>query len=169
MRPRFRIPVLLVTFVVVQAIVLRRLRIEGAHPELLLIVPLAAGLAGGRERGAAMGFAAGLLADLFLLAPFGLSALVYSVLGFTVGAFRSGILRSTWWIPVAIAAGGSALGVVGYALVSTVVGQTQMIDSRLAVVAAVVCILNAPLSIAAIPLVTWALGDDGLSRSYAGS
>jgi len=159
MRPQFRIPLLLVVFVVVQATFFRRVRVEGIHPDLLLVVPVAAGLAAGRERGATLGFAAGLLADLFLLAPFGLSALVYSALGFAAGALRSGILRSSRWIPVVIVAGGSGLGVLGYAVVGAMVGQSHMIDSRLALVALVVGAFNAPLSLAAVPLVSWALGD----------
>ena len=50
---------------------------SGSPPDLMLALAVAAGLAGGPERGAWVGFAAGLLADCFLQTPLGLSALVY--------------------------------------------------------------------------------------------
>ena len=47
----------------------------GAHGDLLLLVPIAAGLTVGPERGAIAGFVAGLAVDLLVTTPFGLTAL----------------------------------------------------------------------------------------------
>ena len=52
------------------------MRIGGAHPDLLWLLPITAALLDGPETGAIVGFWSGLAFDLVLPTPFGLSALV---------------------------------------------------------------------------------------------
>ena len=77
----------LVIFVVlmVQQTVMVALRIGGAHPDLLWLLPITAALLDGPETGAIVGFWAGLAFDLVLPTPFGLSALVGCLLGLRRG------------------------------------------------------------------------------------
>ena len=135
---------------------LSRLRIEDVRPDALLLVALMAGLTAGPERGAVVGFCAGVLADLFLQSPFGLSALAYSLVGFAVGSLQSGILRAAWWIPVLTAAAASAAGIVLFGVLGAMVGQPDFVSPRLALIAVLVGFMNATLAPAANRAIGWA-------------
>ncbi|MGH9137092.1 MAG: rod shape-determining protein MreD, partial [Acidimicrobiales bacterium] len=126
-----------------------------AHGDIVLLVPIAAGIAAGPERGATAGFAAGLLVDLVVTTPFGLFALTYCLTGYAVGALQAGVLRATWWLPVAAAAAGSALGVVLFALVATVLGVEGLLDADLGRAVAAVALPNAVLVLPALRVVRW--------------
>ncbi|MGH9017480.1 MAG: hypothetical protein ACRDY1_07005, partial [Acidimicrobiales bacterium] len=69
-----RTTIVLFVVLVVQVTLLDGVRVDGAHPEAMLLLPVAAGYVSGPERGAGLGFVAGLLADLFLPTTFGLTA-----------------------------------------------------------------------------------------------
>ena len=56
-----------------------QLRVFSVHAELLLAVAVATAVAWGAERGAIVGFAAGLLTDLILPGRFGVTALAYGL------------------------------------------------------------------------------------------
>jgi len=165
---RLRVGLMLAVTVVLHLTLLSRLRIDNVRPDALLLVALVAGLIAGPERGAIVGFCAGLLADLFLQSPFGLSALAYALVGFAVGSAQSGILRAAWWIPVVTALGASASGVVLYGLLGAMVGQVDFVGPRLVIVAAVVGVMNAALTPGAMRLVGWAFRSGPADRSYAG-
>ena len=88
---RLRIGLILVVAILVQSALGSDLRVSGVAPDLMVVVAICAGLAGGAEAGAWVGFLAGLLADLFLTStPLGLSALTYCLIGAAVGALRTG-------------------------------------------------------------------------------
>ena len=153
---RVRVGRVLAATLVVHLTLLSRLRIEDVRPDALLLVAVLAGLAAGPERGAIVGFCAGVLSDLFLQSPFGLSALAYSLVGFAVGSLQSGILRATWWIPVVTAAAASAAGIVLFGVLGAMVGQPDFVSPRLAIIAGLVGFMNAALAPAASRLVGWA-------------
>jgi rod shape-determining protein MreD len=112
---------------------------------------------GGPERGAVVGFVCGLLTDLFLQTPAGLAALAFCVTGWVVGQLQSTILRATWWIPVGIAAVASGLGMVVFATVGAVVGETHLLTPDLTRIALVVGALNGVLSIVVVRVMGWVL------------
>src|SRR3989440_1827708 len=156
---RVKILVALVFFFLLHASVLGKVHIDRVRPDAMLLVTVLAGLVAGPERGAIAGFLAGLLADLTLQTPFGLSALVLCLVGFGVGQLQTGILRSSWWIPSLTALAASALGVVGFALLGALVGQTQLLEpglSHLATIAGIVAAMNAVLAVPGTPVVRWA-------------
>ena len=70
---------------VLQETIADKLSIAGVHPELVWVLPVAAGLSAGPTAGMAAGFVGGAVADLFLPAPFGLTALVAVFLGYATG------------------------------------------------------------------------------------
>jgi rod shape-determining protein MreD len=104
-----------------------------------------------------LGFALGLVADLFVQTPFGLSALTYAIVGFAVGALQSGIVRSAWWILPVTALVASFAGVVGYALLGALIGQPYAMSVHLLAVAGGVGAMNAVLAAPVARAMAWAL------------
>lgn len=141
-------------------------RIGEVRPEVLLLIAVAAGIVGGPERGAVVGFLAGIVADLFLHTPLGLSALAFSLVGFAVGTSQSIVIRSAWWIPPATALVASAAGILLYGLLGALIGRPEFLEPRVLVVAAGVGAANALLSPAVIPVMAWALPTQ-TERSFA--
>jgi rod shape-determining protein MreD len=152
-----RVGLVVLLFVTVQQTLMLDIRLGGIHPDVMILLPIVAGIVGGPSRGASMGFGAGLVADLFLPTPFGLSALVASLIGFGVGVATLALDRSALWLPPVAALGGSALYVVIYAVLGSVLGQPQMLHVDLLRIVVVVSVTNTVLSIPALRLVTWAL------------
>ena len=159
---------LLIGFVfVVQSSVLSGVRVRHVCPDALLLLAIAAGVVGGEETGAVIGFLAGLAGDVFLQTPLGLSALVYALIGFGVGAVQGGVLRATRWIPVLTALVASAVGVVLFALVGAMLGQTQLVTPgprALARIAGLVAGMNAVGAVPMVGMVRWALRSAVSSR-----
>jgi rod shape-determining protein MreD len=151
-----RLPPVLLVAVVVHTAISPQLRVFGVAPDVLLLLAIAAAVAAGAERGAAVGFVCGLLADCFLQTPFGLSALTYALVGYGVGVFQTGVIHSSWWIPAVTAAVASALAVVTFVGLGVVVGQDQLLSTRLVTVAAVAAMLHALLAPFAVRLMRWA-------------
>lgn len=164
---RVRLGLALAIVLLLHLTVLADIRLAGVRPDAPLLVAVVAGLVAGAERGAIIGFCAGLLADLFLPSPFGLSALVYCLVGFAIGSFQSGILRNAWWIPVVTAFAASAAGIVLYAALGAMVGETEMVGPRLPLIAGLVGLMNALLAPPATRLMSWATRPGASDRSYA--
>jgi rod shape-determining protein MreD len=80
--------VVLVVAVLVQSTVLARLRLAGVRPDLLVLAVVSVAVATDPTTGAVFGFVAGLVADLLFDLPVGVSALVYTAVGFAVGTVR---------------------------------------------------------------------------------
>jgi rod shape-determining protein MreD len=152
-----RLPPVLLGAVIVHTAVAPQLRLFGVSADLLLLFAIAAGIATGADRGAAVGFGAGLLADCFLQTPFGLSALTYSLIAYGVGSFQSTILHTGRWIPMLTTLVASALGVALFSVSGLVLGEEHLLSTRLVTVAAVVAVVNALLSPLAVRLVRWAV------------
>jgi len=145
----------LLVALVVQASFVAEVDLFGAHGEVLLLVPVVAGLTAGPERGAAAGFAAGFAVDLLVQTPFGLTALAYCLVGYGVGAFQSGVLRASWWLPMMAAVAGSAVGTVLFAVMATVVGEEGILDGHLLDVVAAVVAWNLVLVLPALRIARW--------------
>ena len=155
--PRLRMPLMFIAALLLQTTVLSRLRFFDVMPDFMLLVAVAGGITAGPTRGAALGFVSGMLIDLFLPTPLGLSALVFTLVGYWVGIANAGVLRSAWYIPVLTAGAASVAGVVLYALVGSVLGE-RMITGHLVTIAAVVGVSNAVLAPLAVKLVDWSFG-----------
>jgi len=158
--------VLLSGVFVVQLGFVNDLAILGVHPDLLLLVAIGAGLVGGSSRGAAVGFAAGLLGDLMLTGSLGVTALCFTLVGFGVGMAEDSVIRSTRLISMAITAVASALGVVLYAGMNQLLGGHTLSDPRLWQVVGIVSVLNGVLCLGLLPLCRWAEGLGLRSGAY---
>jgi rod shape-determining protein MreD len=156
-RDSFRIVAVVLGFVLVQQTLVLQLRTGSVHPDVMVLLPVVAGLVGGTNRGAWTGFATGLVADLFLPTPFGLSALVGTVVGFGIGYLTLVLDRTAWWLPLVAAFGGSAVYEVAFGALGSVLGQPQMLHVDLLRIVVMVGVVNLVLAVPALRLVTWAL------------
>ena len=163
-RAALRVALLIVAVLLVQFTLALDLRIAGAHPDVVWLLPIAAGLCAGPEEGALVGFAAGLGIDLLLPTPLGLTALVGCLLGFGVGRVTAGASTLGPWLSTAAALAGSAAAVMLYAVLGAVLGQEQMLRVDLGAVVAVVAGVNALLILPAVRMMRWALGVDPAAR-----
>ena len=88
MRRLLALAVVLAVAVLVQSTVLARLTLAGVRPDLLVLAVVSVAVATDPTTGAVFGFVAGLVADLLFDLPVGVSALVYTAVGFAVGTVR---------------------------------------------------------------------------------
>jgi hypothetical protein len=150
-----------VSVVALQLSLVMDLWVGGAHANLVVGLAVAAGLAGGVERGAVVGFVSGLGVDLFLPDPLGLSALVGTVVGAATGQLlAAGVDRSNPAFVPGVAAIGSASGVMLFAVLSALFGQPGVLTVHLVVVVVVVSVVNALVSIPLVRLCGWAFATD---------
>jgi rod shape-determining protein MreD len=89
--------------VVLQAAVLSRLPLPGGQPNLVLVLVIAIGLAGGGSAGLAAGFGAGLLTDVLSDHPVGVLALCFALAGFLAGLLDVDVRRSVLLSVVVVA------------------------------------------------------------------
>ncbi|MGH9178619.1 MAG: rod shape-determining protein MreD [Acidimicrobiales bacterium] len=157
MTGRFRLTLVLFVALTLHLSLFAGIHIGDAHPQVMLLASVAAGLLAGSERGALIGFVAGLLADLFVQTPLGLSALTYALVGFSVGTVQSAMIRSAWWIAPATALLASFAGVLLYGLLGAIIGQSHFVSPRLLIVAGWVAVMNGLLAVPVARAMGWAL------------
>lgn len=151
-----RLAALLAAALVLQLAVVSRLEVAGARPDLLVVVAVASGLVLGPERGAVIAFVAGLLEDLFLTTPFGLTALVWAVAAWAVGTFVTTVAHPTRLTSVLLASAASLSATVAFALLGALLGQEQLVTGRLPVIAVVEALVAAVLVVPVSAAVRWA-------------
>ncbi len=161
-----RTSLVLVVALTLQLGIAPSLGVFGVQGDLLLLVAISAGIAAGPDRGAAVGFAAGIAYDLMLQTPFGLSALTYAIVAYLVGGLQDSVLRAAWWIPVATATVASLLGVILYGVFGTVLGD-DLIALSLLRVAVIVAILNTVAAPVVVKALRWATGSSDRVRARA--
>jgi rod shape-determining protein MreD len=159
-----RCTIVLFVVLAVQNTLLDSVRVAGAHPDAMLLIPMAAGYMGGPDRGAGFGFAAGLLADLFLPTTFGLSALVGCLVGYGTGLATRGLVRSSWWLPLIAAAGATAVGLSAYAILGAVLGNPGALRTDLVPALVVATPAAVVLATPVVRMVAWALPPVGSGR-----
>lgn len=161
-----RTSLVLVVALTVQLGIAPSLGVFGVQGDLLLLVAIAAGIATGPDRGAAIAFAAGIAYDLMLQTPFGLSALTYAIVAYLVGGLQDSVLRAAWWIPVATATAASVVGVILYGVFGTVLGD-DLIALSLVRVAVIVGLLNTVAAPVVVRAMRWATGSSNSVRARA--
>jgi rod shape-determining protein MreD len=161
----------LVVALLLQTTVIPDLRILGVCADLMLLCTVCAALVGGPELGGLVGFAAGLLSDLFLVTtPLGLSALVFSLIGYAVGTIRKTVLQEGWLLAPATAFVASSAGVVTFVVAGVMVGQSQLTRMGpvgIAKTALLVGVMNAVIAAPLCRLMAWAATGSG--RTSEGS
>lgn len=157
--------------VLVQVGGLQQLDISMAHPDAFLLLAICAGLVGGPQYGAVVGFVTGLVADLFVVTPYGLSALCYVIVAFAVGhlaALPGGRAPYTFHVVAAFVA--SVGGTLLYAGLLILIGLPRMPAGELLDVVLVVAVANAVLAVPGVAAMRWVFAGAGqASRELAGA
>jgi rod shape-determining protein MreD len=146
---------IIIVALALQSTVLARLTILGVIPQLVLVVVVSLAYTDGERVGVVTGFAGGLLQDL-LLPPqsiLGLTALVYTFIGYASGSLRQWAPPDSVWTPVLTVAGASAVAEFGYALLSIIMGRAWVSLAFTAKVAGLVILYNTLLTPFIFPLV----------------
>ena len=108
---------LVITALVLQVGMAPEFRVFGVVGNLLLLVAVSGGVAGGPDRGAIVGFCCGLLMDLARgSGALGLSALAYPLVAGGVGATMTQVLQMRRLPTMGIVAAGSAVGTLLFAV-----------------------------------------------------
>lgn len=136
----------LVVFVVIAAQVAftAQVPVAGVIIPIALIATISAGLVGGAQAGAGVGFACGILLDLLGAGPVGITSLVYTIVGYAVGVSQADALHNSRLIPVVTSAIATPIAIYAQAFVGEVLGQHVFatVDvSRVALVATIAAIV----------------------------
>ncbi|MDP1794570.1 MAG: rod shape-determining protein MreD, partial [Acidimicrobiales bacterium] len=120
-----RIVAVFVVLLELQLHVLNGISIWGRRPLILLLIPIGAAIEGDGTRAAIAGFMGGLVLDLYLESPLGLSALVFAIVGYGVASFERGVIRADRWLQPAVAGVASAFGVFGIGIATAIFGHPE--------------------------------------------
>lgn len=125
----------ILTAVLLQSTVFARLTLFGVSPDLVVAVVICFALVEGATLGAVLGFSGGLLRDLLLDAPKGLTGLSYLIVGYTVGSIRPYLQTTSVMVPVAGVFAGSLASSVLYEVLQAMLGRrTGGLDRAVVVV-----------------------------------
>ena len=141
--------------------------IAGVTPDLLLLVTVSGAMVAGPDRGAAIGFGAGLAMDLLVETPFGLWALTSCVLGWSVGRLHAEVLVTGAFSRWLTALWASAAGIGLFVLAGLLIGQEYLAELALLRIVIVVSLLNAFLVPFAVRAMRWALAGTVGARAVA--
>lgn len=137
----------MLTGLLLETTVLGGLTLGGTQPQLVLLIVIALGMAEGPATGAVAGFVGGFFTDMLLNLPKGMSALVFTSIGYAVGALREHYEGTTAWLTIVVAGLATASGVIGYGAVAVLFGRDGLVPLdvlRHAGLAAVYSMLLAP-------------------------
>lgn len=150
----------LVTALVLQTGLAPLLQIDGITPQLFVVLAACAGLSGGAQRGAVVGFWAGIVFDLARPVPLGLSALTFSVIAFAAGTLQVVVVQAGRLISMVLVAVASALGLLLDAVVGEFFGRHALTHPRLVAIVVVGALVGGALSRVGLRVAGWADGPD---------
>jgi rod shape-determining protein MreD len=154
-----RVALVIFAALLVQLSVVSQLQFWGVSGDVLVVAAVAGGFVAGPERGAAIGFATGLAIDLLLTTPLGLTALVFTAVGYVSGVVSQSLIRSSRLTVLALTAIVAPVSVGVWVTVGALFGQTHLLQAPLVTIATV----STGVAIATIwlvlPLMRWAVVD----------
>ena len=126
--PWLRLPVVLAVALMFQTTLLAEVRPFGASVDVAMLMAVCAGAAAGPGRGARAGLVVGFALDLLLAKPlpFGLSALVFALVGYAVGLLPDALYEGRWTTRALVVGAATAAGGLLYAVVATVFGVPNL-------------------------------------------
>lgn len=154
----FRMFLVGLPFLGLQTTVLNELRPFDVCLQSMLLLSVAAGLTKGSETGAIVGFMMGLMYDMELTTPLGVTAVVFATTGYLAGIADTFVHESTWWSRTLIGTVASMGAMVMMPVALSMVGVEGALTSKVLVIVLVVGAVNALFSEAAVRICRWAFG-----------
>ncbi len=141
----------------VQTSLMAEVRPFGIAGDLLLAFSIAAGMVAGPRRGATFAFALGVLYDLQLQTPLGLSALTYASAAYAAGFLPDEIVLALKSLQAIVAGVLSVVAVLFFAVVAALFGLERVLGLRLIRIVVVVAVINFFIAPLAVMVQRWAL------------
>jgi rod shape-determining protein MreD len=141
----------------IQRVVLSELLVHQVVLQIVLALAAAAGAGAGPERGAIAGFTLGLMYDLATDSPLGLTALVYSLAGFSAGYVLTITPTPQWWLASIFSTIGAAVGEFAVPVGYTLIGRDGLFTQRLLSIVPIVAAFALVLSPLFVPLGRWCM------------
>jgi len=146
-----------IVLLALQRTIFVELQVAGVIIQVMIAMAAAAGVAGGSERGALVGFVLGIMFDLAEGRPLGSTATAMTVAGLVGGLLALIAADPQWWLSAIFTGLGSAAGVVMIPVVRVFVGEPSPFQERLAIVVPVVAVAGMIMSPLLVPLARWCL------------
>lgn len=145
---------ILVVALAIQSTVLTKVTLFGVIPQLVFVAVVSLAFLEGEKVGVVVGFAAGLLLDFQLPASIlGLTALVYTLVGFGVGSLRQYAPANSVWTPLFGVAVATTIAEGSYALLAIMMGESWVSISNTAKIGGLVVLYNTLLTPFVFPVV----------------
>lgn len=160
----YRIVLAVVAALLLQLSLLSDFSYEGARPEIVVLIVLAAGHLLGPDDGLVVGFAAGLAYDVFLTTPLGYTALVYLGAGYAMGRFVPPLREAPWWFAAIVLAAASAFVMLVQGALGELIGLDTLRGPAIGTIMMVVALTNLVFAPAASALVRWSHRSDRPQR-----
>lgn len=122
---------LVVTGLALQTSILSAITLQGTRPEFLLLIVVAVAMTDGETMGALTGFACGIITDSVAGLPQGISALTFTLAGYSVGRMRSQVATPSAWLPMGVVAFTTFLAIGFYGVFSLILGQETLTVGRI--------------------------------------
>lgn len=133
------------------------IQVAGVIIQVMMAMAAAAGVAGGSERGAVVGFTLGVMFDLAEGTPLGSTATAMTIAGIVGGLLALIAADPHWWLEAIFTALGTAAGVAMIPVVRVFIGESEPFQRQLAVVIPIVALAGALMSPLLVPLARWCL------------
>jgi len=159
---------LLLGSLVLQSTVLEQVTFLGVTPQLSLVVVVSLAYIDGERVGVVTGFFAGLVQDLLLPVGsiVGLTALVYTLMGFAVGSLSRYSVSESIWAPIFGVILASGVAEASYAAMSIMLGENWVSVSYTGKVIGLVVLYNTLLTPFVYPFVRKVANRYGPGRVY---
>jgi rod shape-determining protein MreD len=155
--PLIRVIPVGVILLALQRTIFLEVRAWGIVLQVVVAFAAAAGVAGGSERGAVVGFTVGLMYDLVEATPLGSTAIAMTVAAVVAGLVALITVEPRWWLAALFVALGTAVGELTIPVVRLFTGESDPFDERLVVIVPVVAAFAAQKSPVLVPLARWCL------------
>lgn len=157
-RPAIRLTLVAFFVLMLQTTLCVDLKPFGVTADLMLLGATASGAAAGSQKGALGGFVFGIMFDLVLVTPFGVSPLVYGLAGFMAGYVQTLTIDPTWYLSMVTVALSSAAGVAGLALVNQFISLDGRMPPGLVRDALAIGTINGLIAPLVMPVQRWCFG-----------
>jgi cell shape-determining protein MreD len=155
--PLVRVIPLGLLLLALQRTIFVEVQVAGVIIQIMIATAAAAGVVGGSERGALVGFVFGVMFDLAEGTPLGSTATAMTIAGVVGGLLALIAADPHWWLAALFTGLGSAAGALTIPVVRVFIGEPEPFQEELYVVVPIVAVSAAIMSPLLVPLARWSL------------